>query len=99
MRLRGCLGLRTIDVKNRQRRKSAGDGVIDMKLAAMALGLALVAFGTAALAQVGGPNHGPKPAVGGPSTGTAAGASVGGPTNKGTQTTGKSSTVTPKKGH
>ena len=70
-----------------------------MKLAAMGLGLAIVAFGAAASAQVGGPNHGPKPAVGGPTTGSAAGASVGGPTSKSTQTTGKSPTVTPKKGH
>ena len=65
-----------------------------MKLAAMGLGLAIVAFGAAASAQVGGPNHGPKPAVGGPTTGSAAGASVGGPTSKSIQTTGK-----PKKGH
>lgn len=70
-----------------------------MKLAAMGLALALAIFGTAASAQVGGPNQGPKPAVGGPTTGSAAGASVGGPTSKGTQPTGKSSIVTPKKGH
>jgi hypothetical protein len=50
------------------------------------------------MAQVGGPNKGPKPVIGGQSTGPTAGASVGGP-NKGAVTTGSSSTATPKKGH
>ena len=69
-----------------------------MKLAAMGLAVALAFTATAALAQVGGPNKGPKPVIGGQSTGPAAGASVGGP-SKGAVTTGSSTTTTPKKGH
>jgi hypothetical protein len=69
-----------------------------MKLAAIGLVVALALTATAAMAQVGGPNKGPKPVIGGQSTGPTAGASVGGP-NKGAVTTGSSSTATPKKGH
>jgi hypothetical protein len=70
-----------------------------MRLAALGFAVALAVMGTAALAQVGGPANGPKPAIGGPTTGPAAAASVGGPTKKSTVAAGRSSTVTPKKGH
>ena len=55
-----------------------------MKLVTMGLAISLVFAGTAAFAQIGGPAHGPKAAIGGTASGRVAGASVGGPANKGT---------------
>ena len=54
-----------------------------MKLLAMGVAISLAFAGTPALAQVGGPSHGPKAAVGGAASRPAGGAVVGGPTNKG----------------
>ena len=54
-----------------------------MKLLAMGVAISFALAGAPALAQVGGPSHGPKAAVGGAASRPAAGAVVGGPTNKG----------------
>jgi hypothetical protein len=68
-----------------------------MKFAAMGLAISLALAGAPAFAQVGGPNHGPKPAVGGATTGPAAGAFIGGPAKKdisaGGTTTTKATTL------
>jgi hypothetical protein len=57
-----------------------------MKLVTTGLAISLVFAGTAAFAQVGGPGHGPKAAIGGAASGRVAGASVGGPATKGLST-------------
>ena len=62
-----------------------------MKFTAVGLALALTVSGAPAFAQIGGPQHGSKAAVGGAATGAAAGASIGGPASKGTVTTGSNS--------
>jgi hypothetical protein len=70
-----------------------------MKLVAIGVAILSVLAGASALAQVGGPSHGPKAAVGGAVSGPAAGASVGGPANKGpgaSVTTKSTSGVTTK---
>ena len=54
-----------------------------MKLLAMGVAISFALAGAPALAQVGGPSHGPKAAVGGAASRPAAGAVVGGPMNKG----------------
>jgi len=54
-----------------------------MKLIAAGLAISLALAATPASAQVGGPSHGPKAAVGGAASRPAGGAVVGGPMNKG----------------